>query len=52
MSAEEMGVDILVNNAGIQFVSPVEDFPADKWEQIIAINLTAFPRWRRPWCPA
>ncbi len=34
-------VDILVNNAGIQFVSPVEDFPIDKWDQIIAINMTA-----------
>ncbi|MGU9978462.1 3-hydroxybutyrate dehydrogenase [Phreatobacter sp. HK31-P] len=34
-------VDILVSNAGIQFVSPVEDFPADKWDAIIAINLTA-----------
>ena len=33
--------DILVNNAGIQFVSPIEDFPADKWDAIIAINLTA-----------
>ncbi|MBV8765926.1 MAG: 3-hydroxybutyrate dehydrogenase [Hyphomicrobiales bacterium] len=32
-------VDILVNNAGIQFVSPVEEFPADKWEAIISINL-------------
>jgi len=38
----EMGsVDILVNNAGIQFVSPIEDFPTDKWDQIIAINLTS-----------
>ncbi len=35
------GVDILVNNAGIQFVSPVEDFPAEKWDQIIAINLSS-----------
>jgi 3-hydroxybutyrate dehydrogenase len=35
------GVDILVNNAGIQFVSPVEDFPDEKWEQIIAINCSA-----------
>lgn len=35
------GVDILVNNAGIQFVSPVEDFPDEKWQQIIAINLSA-----------
>jgi 3-hydroxybutyrate dehydrogenase len=34
-------VDVLVNNAGIQFVSPVEDFPPEKWEQIIAINLSA-----------
>ena len=34
-------VDVLVNNAGIQFVSPVEDFPVEKWDQIIAINLTA-----------
>ena len=34
-------VDILVNNAGIQFVSPIEEFPIDKWDQIIAINLSA-----------
>ena len=34
-------VDVLVNNAGIQFVSPVEDFPIEKWDQILAINLTA-----------
>jgi 3-hydroxybutyrate dehydrogenase len=34
-------VDILVNNAGIQFVSPVEDFPVERWDQIIAINLSA-----------
>jgi 3-hydroxybutyrate dehydrogenase len=34
-------VDILVNNAGIQFVSPVDEFPDDKWQQIIAINLSA-----------
>ena len=33
--------DVLVNNAGIQHVAPVEDFPPDKWEAIIAINLTA-----------
>ena len=35
------GVDILVNNAGIQFVSPVENFPPEKWDQIIAINLSS-----------
>jgi 3-hydroxybutyrate dehydrogenase len=34
-------VDILVNNAGIQFVSPIEEFPIDKWNQIIAINLSS-----------
>lgn len=34
-------LDILVNNAGIQFVSPVEDFPIEKWNQIIAINLSS-----------
>src|ERR1700719_3559050 len=34
-------VDVLVNNAGIQFVSPIEDFPIDKWDQILAINLSA-----------
>jgi 3-hydroxybutyrate dehydrogenase len=33
--------DILVNNAGIQFVSPVADFPPEKWDNIIRINLTA-----------
>jgi 3-hydroxybutyrate dehydrogenase len=34
-------IDILVNNAGIQFVAPVEEFPLDKWDQILALNLTA-----------
>lgn len=48
-------VDILVNNAGIQHVSPLESFPEDKWDAIIAINLTsafhatkaALPKMRR-----
>ncbi|MBL8672131.1 MAG: 3-hydroxybutyrate dehydrogenase [Alphaproteobacteria bacterium] len=35
------GIDILVNNAGIQFTSNIEDFPDEKWDQIIAINLSA-----------
>jgi 3-hydroxybutyrate dehydrogenase len=40
--AEELGgPDVLVNNAGIQHVSPVETFPTDKWNAIIAINLSA-----------
>jgi 3-hydroxybutyrate dehydrogenase len=34
-------VDILVNNAGIQHVAPIEDFPPEKWDQIIAINLSS-----------
>ena len=34
-------LDILINNAGIQYVSPIEDFPIEKWDQIIAINLSA-----------
>jgi 3-hydroxybutyrate dehydrogenase len=33
--------DILVNNAGIQFVAPIDEFPAEKWDQIIAINLSS-----------
>ena len=38
----ELGrLDILVNNAGIQYVEAVENFPTDKWEQIIAINLSS-----------
>lgn len=35
------GVDVLVNNAGVQFTSPIEDFPPEKWDAIIAINLSA-----------
>jgi 3-hydroxybutyrate dehydrogenase len=35
------GCDILVNNAGIQFVSPIEEFPVEKWNAIIAINLSS-----------
>jgi 3-hydroxybutyrate dehydrogenase len=34
-------VDVLVNNAGIQHVAPIEDFPVEKWDQIIAINLSS-----------
>jgi 3-hydroxybutyrate dehydrogenase len=34
-------VDVLVNNAGIQHVSPVEGFPLEKWDQIIALNLSS-----------
>jgi 3-hydroxybutyrate dehydrogenase len=34
-------LDVLVNNAGIQHVSPIEDFPPEKWEAILALNLGA-----------
>ncbi|MEJ6022923.1 3-hydroxybutyrate dehydrogenase [Ramlibacter sp. PS4R-6] len=41
-AAGEFGrVDILVNNAGIQHVAPVEDFAPEKWDQVIAINLSS-----------
>ncbi|NNU43301.1 3-hydroxybutyrate dehydrogenase [Ramlibacter montanisoli] len=41
-AAETFGkVDVLVNNAGIQHVAPVEDFPPERWDAIIAINLTS-----------
>ncbi len=35
------GLDILVNNAGVQFVAAIEDFPDERWDAIIAINLSA-----------
>jgi len=40
-AAEFGGVDILVNNAGIQHVAPVDAFPPERWDAIIAINLTS-----------
>lgn len=41
-AAEKLGgIDIVVNNAGIQHVSPVDEFPPEKWDAIIAINLSA-----------
>ena len=39
--AEFGGIDILVNNAGIQHVAPVDEFPIEKWDAIIAINLSS-----------
>jgi len=42
LAVETFGrVDVLVNNAGVQHVAPVEEFPSAKWDQIVAINLTA-----------
>src|SRR5918996_98809 len=40
-AAEFGGIDILVNNAGIQHVAPIEEFPAEKWNAILAINLSS-----------
>ena len=40
-AAQFGGVDILISNAGMQHVAPVEDFPVEKWDAIIALNLTA-----------
>ena len=39
--AEFGGVDVLVNNAGIQHVAPIDDFPPEKWDAILAINLSS-----------
>ena len=41
VNADLGGADILVNNAGIQHVAPIDEFPAAKWDAVIAINLTA-----------
>ncbi len=35
------GVDVLVNNAGMQYVSPIETFPRDQWDRVLAVNLSA-----------
>ena len=41
-ATRELGrVDVLVNNAGVQYVSPVHEFPVERWHAVIAINLTA-----------
>ncbi|CAL8087208.1 unnamed protein product [Orchesella dallaii] len=42
LANKELGkVDILVNNAGVQFTSPVQDFPAEKWRWLLDVNLNA-----------
>lgn len=41
VEAEFGAIDILVNNAGVQHVAPIDEFPVDKWNLIIALNLTA-----------
>ena len=49
---ELVGPDILVNNAGIQHVAPVESFPPEKWDAIVAINLSAVFHTTRHAIPA
>lgn len=44
-------VDVLVNNAGLQYVSKLEDFPMEKWEQLIAVMLTGAARLTRALLP-
>lgn len=39
--AQHHSVDVLINNAGIQHVAPIEDFPPEHWDRIIAVNLTS-----------
>jgi 3-hydroxybutyrate dehydrogenase len=39
--AEHGRLDVLVNNAGIQYVAPIEQFPVEKWDAILSINLTS-----------
>ena len=42
VAEEALGpIDVLVNNAGIQYVAPIDEFPVEKWDQIIAINQSA-----------
>ncbi|KQP94729.1 MULTISPECIES: 3-hydroxybutyrate dehydrogenase [unclassified Methylobacterium] len=42
LGADSFGsVDVLVNNAGVQHVAPIEEFPPEKWEQIISLNLSS-----------
>jgi 3-hydroxybutyrate dehydrogenase len=51
-AAEFGGIDILVNNAGIQHVAPIEEFPAEKWNAILAVNLSSAFHTTRAVLPA
>ena len=50
--AEFGGIDVLVNNAGIQHVAPIEEFPLDQWDRILAINLSSAFHTMRAAIPA
>ena len=41
IEAEEGPIDILINNAGMQFRAPLEDFPDDKWQQLLQTNISS-----------
>ncbi|MFK4772390.1 SDR family NAD(P)-dependent oxidoreductase, partial [Rhizobium sp. ZW T2_16] len=41
IEAEICAIDILINNAGMQYRSPLEDFPADKWQQLLTTNISS-----------
>ena len=41
IESEQGRLDILVNNAGIQYVAPVEEFPTERWDKVIAINMSS-----------
>ena len=45
-------IDVLVNNAGVQFASPIESFHAEKWDQLVAVNLNAAFYMSRMFIPA
>lgn len=52
INKEVGGIDILVNNAGIQYTAPLEDFPLDKWNDILAINLSSSFHTMQKFLPA
>lgn len=50
--AENKGIDILINNAGMQYVKPIEDFPPEKWQQLIDVMLVGPAMTSRAVLPA
>lgn len=52
LEAANITVDILVNNAGIQYVAPIQEFPVEKWDQILAINLSSAFHFMRHLLPS
>ncbi len=52
LQSANITIDILVNNAGIQYVAPIQEFPIQKWDQILAINLSSAFHFTRLLLPA